>query len=398
MSKISLNKIVQATGKDLFTLFKNVGEAKGMAIHSSTNYVYLEGTLPVTLLAHVDTVHLNLPTPDKTFYDPKNRVMWSPDGIGGDDRCGIFAILAILKSGLTPSVILLDKEEKGLVGAKDFAKDFTVKPNGMKFLLEIDRRGRDDVVYYDCGNVEFQKYIESFGFKKQWGSSSDIREVMPAWNIAGCNVSAGYFNEHHSDEYIELDALWSTIVKVKTILSQNFEVIPEYDYQSTYKPYVYQEYDYSKWSNGYYDAVGKWHWGKKPDTTPLLPVTTKGNTPIQTAGEREVEVIDNTKPVPSLDPFGDDYTYLLSAKPLELTDVIKAYRTSTGIEYDVLDNLNGQYYLDFNGCLLFKDLKTNVAYYVQEDKYMAMRKGVGETYSWLTYRDLEGKIESIMVK
>ena len=56
-------------------------------------YIYHKGTHPVLLVAHLDTVHKN--PPKKFVY--KNGALSSPSGIGGDDRCGVYIILDILK-------------------------------------------------------------------------------------------------------------------------------------------------------------------------------------------------------------------------------------------------------------------------------------------------------------
>ena len=47
--------------------------------------------------------------------------MWCPDGIGGDDRCGVFNILDILSQGYLPHVIFSWNEEIGGVGATKFS-------------------------------------------------------------------------------------------------------------------------------------------------------------------------------------------------------------------------------------------------------------------------------------
>lgn len=49
--------------------------------------------------------------------------MWSPQGLGADDRAGIFAIIQIIKSGLRPHIILTTDEEVGGVGADLLSKN-----------------------------------------------------------------------------------------------------------------------------------------------------------------------------------------------------------------------------------------------------------------------------------
>lgn len=48
------------------------------------SFLYCQGEIPVLMVAHLDTVHKKAPT--NIFYDSEQGIMWSPDGIGGDDR------------------------------------------------------------------------------------------------------------------------------------------------------------------------------------------------------------------------------------------------------------------------------------------------------------------------
>jgi len=178
-------------------------------------YVYAQGTIPVCLVAHIDTVHAE--APKQVFYDQKRKVLWSPDGLGADDRAGVWAILYILEAGYRPSVLFTDLEEFGGGGAKEAAKEIT--PAGIKYLLEIDRRGSRDAVFYDEDNEDFKQYVEAFGFKEALGTFSDISILTPEWGIAGVNVSTGYYMEHSKSEYLCVAELMASVYKVMQMLS-----------------------------------------------------------------------------------------------------------------------------------------------------------------------------------
>ena len=101
----------------------------------------------------------------------------------------------------------------------------------MKYIIQLDRRGKDDCIFYECDNVKFIKYIESFGFHEEYGSFSDISELCPTWKIAGVNLSIGYINEHSLIEILYIDYFLSTVEKVKKMLKDvnninSFEYIP----------------------------------------------------------------------------------------------------------------------------------------------------------------------------
>ena len=59
------------------------------------SFLVAEGDIPIALVAHMDTV---FKTPAyELFYDRKKNVMWSPTGMGADDRAGVFSILQLLR-------------------------------------------------------------------------------------------------------------------------------------------------------------------------------------------------------------------------------------------------------------------------------------------------------------
>lgn len=186
-------------------------------------YIIAFGTKPVGLLAHLDTVFPIKPTEDDLFFDSNRNVLWSSCGLGADDRAGVFIISKLLKycrahKQELPTIIFTLGEEKGGLGASAFIADYPINHNGIKFLIELDRQGKDDSVYYDCGNKEFEEFINEFGFVTDWGTFTDISIIAPVWDVAAVNLSVGYFNEHTKTEMLFLNYLYATFEKVKKIL------------------------------------------------------------------------------------------------------------------------------------------------------------------------------------
>ena len=179
-------------------------------------YVIGLGTDPVALVSQLDTVHA---TPAyKVYYDKEEDVMWSPMGLGADDRAGVYSIVHIVNSGYRPTVIFTTDEEVGGVGAAALAKDIVKAPTELRFMLELDRRGSVDCVFYDCDNPEFEKYLNSFGFVTDIGSFSDICFIAPDWGIAAANLSIGYYDEHTKQETLKINEMYKTIERVCNIL------------------------------------------------------------------------------------------------------------------------------------------------------------------------------------
>lgn len=230
-------------------------------VTQTKDYVYARGTLPIALVAHADTIHVSVPK--EIFYDKEKNVVWSPEGLGADDRAGIYAIIDIIREGLRPTVIITNYEETGSIGARKFTKAFPKYENKVNFMIELDRQGMNDMVFYSCDNPEFENYLEPYGFKTDWGSFSDIAAIAPKWKVAAVNLSIGYVDEHTKAERLYVDWMFSTIEKVKNILQDEliedhpFIFIEGHDYYSSLIG-KYSYFDYNSASNVHFcDFCGR---------------------------------------------------------------------------------------------------------------------------------------------
>lgn len=217
-------------------------------------FVFAKGTFPVLLVAHMDTVHKKLP--GLIVYDSEKDAMYCDEGIGGDDRCGIYMILEIIKR-YNCSVLFCEDEEVGGIGARKFIETDLAKELEFNYAIELDRRGSKDAVFYDCDNEDFELFITRDFYDTAWGSFSDISVVAPFLKCAAVNLSCGYHNAHTEDEYVVLHEMERSIEEVCSILEKTtekdkFEYI-EAEYHSYYrgwgKTYTYYE-DSSKGSYG----------------------------------------------------------------------------------------------------------------------------------------------------
>ena len=237
-------RLVSLSQKEMHKAMAQYLKAKYDNVIFTKDYLVAVGDIPIALVAHMDTV---FKTPvSNLYYDQRKGVLWSPDGLGADDRAGIFAILKILQDGLKPSVIFTTDEEDGGLGAMALAMEDCPIP-GLKYMIELDRRGSNDCVFYDCYCPEFVDYVESFGFCEKWGTFSDISFLMPEWQVCGVNLSVGYEDEHSYTEILHIGPLYDTIRKVKNMLQE--EYIPDFEYDEVsinasqwWKPTVYGQH------------------------------------------------------------------------------------------------------------------------------------------------------------
>ena len=226
-----LEDFLRLTQKQLFK--RLCKKFKGKNLIGKGNFILVRGQAPVLLVAHLDTVH-DEPVRDICLSADRNILM-SPQGIGGDDRCGVFALVKIFQSAqVKPWLLFTCDEEIGGLGAKAFCLAHRQKqlPNELddfKFIIEIDRKGSRDAVFYNCDNHDFETYITGKGFKIAQGSFSDISLIAPELGIAAVNLSSGYHHAHTLHEYINRDELNATIDRVIDIIGDASK-LPRFEY------------------------------------------------------------------------------------------------------------------------------------------------------------------------
>ena len=227
----NLEDFIRPTQKKLFKLLCK--KFKGKTTFSKDNFILVRGTAPVMLVAHLDTVHEK---PVKQICTSENgNILMSPQGIGGDDRCGVFTLVKIyLSAQVKPWLLFCCNEEVGGLGAQYFcqlhSQGFLPKElDLLKFIIEIDRKGKNDAVFYDCNNPDFVDYIISKGFRTAFGSFSDISLIAPELGVAAVNLSSGYYAAHTLHEYINVSELHDTIHRVGEIVGEAVD-LPRFEY------------------------------------------------------------------------------------------------------------------------------------------------------------------------
>lgn len=230
----SQKSLKRALVEELATLgYKDVKALQG--------FVYAAGELPVLLVAHLDTVHQR--QVETICYSCNGRIMMSPEGIGGDDRAGVYMILRIIQKHRC-HVLFCEDEEIGGKGAREFANS-RICPE-INYIVEMDRRGLNDAVFYNCNNPEFTDFVCGFGFEEAHGSFSDISVIAPQLGIAAVNISAGYFNEHTRHESIDLKAVEYNIARIGRMVqtpARPFEYIERCLYVRNWHQIAFEDLD-----------------------------------------------------------------------------------------------------------------------------------------------------------
>lgn len=240
MKHLELMKIYKMTEKELKTYVADQLLKTFPKITIGDGFVFAKGNIPVLLVAHLDTIHKETP---KIFqYKENGNIISSPQGIGGDDRNGVYSVLEIARK-YNCSVLFCEQEEVGGIGAEKFTKSKTAKELKFNYMIELDRMGSNDAVFYNCDNFEFEEFITKEFYKTSYGSFSDISILAPHFGCAAVNLSCGYYKAHTKDEYVVLTEIQDNIDAVCNILDRTtendkFEYI-EADYSYYKDPYGY---------------------------------------------------------------------------------------------------------------------------------------------------------------
>lgn len=136
----------------------------------------------------------------------------NPTGIGGDDKCGIFICLELLKQLDKVKVAFFVSEETGCHGSKMVNQEF-LKDVG--YCTQYDAPG-DHLISHSCmGTVLFDKESEFFKIAHKSISDSfgnemlvqshpytDIMMIKQKSDFSCINISCGYYNMHTSNEFV----------------------------------------------------------------------------------------------------------------------------------------------------------------------------------------------------
>lgn len=251
----NLKSVIKAQPEDIASFLDEVATKKG----KKSWIIVPPNEHHICLVAHIDRI-FNPKGKMKIEYKGhgEKKVWSSKQGIGGDDRCGVYALLHIYRTLPVkdrPIILFTDEEETGLHGAKEAAKIFKEELKDVKFFIELDRRGKNDMVYYNDEPQEFQQHIQKHGFEKAWGSTSDIKVLGRKFKKVSVNLSVGYFDQHTKNEYIIVKHLLDTINKVKGICITREPLSPEASKLPKEKKYEYGGGGYQGGYGTYYSPT-----------------------------------------------------------------------------------------------------------------------------------------------
>lgn len=206
------------------------------------------------LAAHLDQVQRNhskdfevIEGKDVCFgYSHKSRAQ---QGLGADDKNGIFICLECLRKYDILKVAFFVGEETGCVGSSDCDLSFF---SDCRYIVQPDRmNGHDLITSMFCGSVcsdDFVKAIgaASYGYKTARGSITDVGTLVERGVGISClNVSCGYYDAHTDREFTVLSELQNCLDFVCHIVETLTDVYP-YEYKDWWDDISYGRYSWVK--------------------------------------------------------------------------------------------------------------------------------------------------------
>jgi len=211
-------------------------------------------------VSHMDTVHYWVNPIKVEKYDSSDHIyLTSEDGIGGDDKCGIFICLELLKRLDSVSVVFFSREEVGGDGSHGInLKEFTE----CNSIIGIDRWGNSDYINKYSGrnttSVDFENALFDVLLKYEYLPTHGLMtDSLILFNrgvgIPCINISCGYYQHHTVEEYIDtnevLQCLNLCLDIANEIIGKPFTHIQE-SFSKTIYGYEYgYGYDYPKYSS-----------------------------------------------------------------------------------------------------------------------------------------------------
>lgn len=233
------------------------------------NFIAQVGEKSETLFCcHMDTVGKDV-VKTRPVLLPKSGFIYTyaqKSCLGGDDRCGILCLIALIRAGVPGTYIFHSGEESGCIGARYIEK--TLDFSKFKRAVEFDRRGEQSVITQMCSRSTCSdKFAQAVAAQLGLGYKPDSTGLFTdvhvyADKIPECtNISVGYQNEHGAREII--NAGWLINQLIPTLYEVKWEELPvERDHKrenfhsshyvaSRHSIRNFDDYGYSSYSGGW---------------------------------------------------------------------------------------------------------------------------------------------------
>ena len=212
------------------------------------------------IVAHMDTVHNFTTARELIIRDGVISAQYIksglPCGLNADDCNGILVALQLLETLPNLKVCFTTQEEIGGKGA-DVAADNIEFFLDVRYLIQADRRGNDDLITHTNGITsasekfveDIQPLMDKYNYSEGTGTFTDVGVLADELLISGVNVSCGYYNEHTLKENCNISELNNCLNFIYDIIvsldnQDTMYSIPAQKSYGSYSNYNYSNYKY----------------------------------------------------------------------------------------------------------------------------------------------------------
>ena len=185
---------------------------------------------------HMDTVGFNPEKTDPFYHNGFIYAMSNKSScLGGDDRCGVLCLMAMMYANVPGTYLFHVGEEKGTIGAEFVSKAY--KMDDFKRAIEFDRRGTTSIITVMMGHTRTCSETFANALAKQLNEAGTELEYKPddtglytdvveySEDISECtNISVGYQHEHSNNEKINAD--WLIRKLIPALYTIDWESLP----------------------------------------------------------------------------------------------------------------------------------------------------------------------------
>ena len=194
------------------------------------------------VIAHTDTVHnidtINVREEQKLNAQGELKLSLKayndqgfPTGIGGDDKCGVFACLTLLKEMPYLKAAFFVAEETGCHGSKKADIDFF---KNVGYAIQFDAPENWMITEKCFGQILFDRNSDFFKSCDKVLTEGMVREDMQymvhpytdvyalrsQFNFSCINFSIGYYDYHTENEYVVVEDVFNGIKMGKNIIEK----------------------------------------------------------------------------------------------------------------------------------------------------------------------------------
>lgn len=142
--------------------------------------------------------------------------------LGADDKNGVWIALQMLKYEPVFKCAFFVGEEVGCIGSSSCDMSFF---DNAKYVIQCDRRNGGDFINETystelCGDDFVSEELKAkYGYKNTYGMMTDVETLKErGLKVACCNMSCGYYNPHHDNEFTNVKELINCLNFVREIV------------------------------------------------------------------------------------------------------------------------------------------------------------------------------------